>query len=131
MILQNTPNLNLMFMGQYQQAKDILFNENIIKIDILLNTYLSGNITGENTPPEDKNIEDGLYFIGNNPTGIWAGIQIQEQYNIDSKAGYLARFFENQWIYVKPNEGLLLWHKYNKKLYVFHNTEFKEIGMIN
>jgi hypothetical protein len=124
--MEKTANLNLMMLSQYQTGSFLALNSNLNIIDSILNSSLKGDIiNGENNPPENPG--DYLYLVGQNPNNEWS-----DNGNLtEVKKGMIARSNGgNGWIFLKPKNGLLLWHEDNKKLYVFSGGSFKPIGSL-
>lgn len=122
MTTEKTTNLDLTMLSQYQTGAFFALNSNLNTIDAILNCSLKGNVEdGEENPPDDP--ENFLYLVGQNPTGAWAD---SAQFS-EAKKGMLAKSNGgNGWIFIKPNNGLLLWHDDNQELYVF-SSGFKSI----
>jgi hypothetical protein len=117
---EKTDNLELMMISQYQTGSFIALNSNFNRLDCILNNSLKGDIfNGENTPP--SNPDEFLYLVGENPISQWDGDSSYSRRRMIAKSNN-----GNGWIFIKPKDGLILWHKDNKKLYVYSEGRFIE-----
>jgi hypothetical protein len=124
--MEKTTNLNLTMLSQYQTGAFFALNSNLNIIDSVLNCSLKGDVeNGENSPP--ANPEDHLYLVGQNASEAWADSAAFS----GIKKGMLAKSNGgNGWIFIKPKNGLLLWHEDDKKLYVYTSGSFKSLAKI-
>ena len=110
--MNETQNLKLPLLKQGQLNKDITLNEALMLIDCMLNSGLE-SLMGHHTPPQ--NLENGkLILTSDNP-----------QESFEKFPNHIA-FYTNGWHFVKPREGLILWVKDVKSLFVFDGMNFTQ-----
>jgi hypothetical protein len=108
--MNETQNLKLPLLKQGQLNKDITLNEALMLIDCILNSGLE-SLMGHHTPP--NNLENGkLILTSDNP-----------QESFEKFPNHIA-FYTNGWHFIKPREGLILWVKDVKSLFVFDGMNF-------
>jgi hypothetical protein len=104
-----TKNLNITKLISSQSQKEVTINEALIRIDAILNV---GAIDRDiNIPPGLPNDGD-LYIIGLSPIGDWAS-------NADGIA-----YYQQQWNFITPSEGMRIWVNDEDRLYVFDGTNW-------
>ena len=94
-------------MSQSQEQKEAVFNDAILKLDVINSCIMNDPIVGDRNPP--SNAPFGLYVIANNPQG-----------DLAKYPGHLAYYVEG-WKFIKPRDGLILFHKPSTSIYVFYN----------
>ncbi len=99
-------------MSQSQDKKESLFNECMMKLDAIKSCLMNDPLIGDKSPPE--NAPFGLYVISSGSTGDW------EKYS-----GQLAYYIEG-WKFIKPWDGLILFQKADKNIYVFYDGSWKK-----
>jgi hypothetical protein len=108
MASNSTNNLDIKFMSQSQEQKEAVFNDAILKLDVINSCLMNDPIVGDRNPP--INAPFGLYVVAGNSQGDWNGY-----------SGYLAYYLEG-WKFIKPKDGLILFHKPSTSIYVFYDN---------
>jgi hypothetical protein len=73
-----------------------------------INNCLLSSIKGINFEPSEIN-ENGFYFLGENPKAPFD----------KSKKFHIAFFYNQEWHYIKPNDGFLTFYFHDKKNYIY------------
>lgn len=105
-----TQNLNITKLVSSQSQKEVTINEALIKVDAILN--IGAVDRAVDTPPTSPSDGD-LYIIGSSPTGDWA--------THAEEIGY----YQQQWNFITPNEGMRIWVNDEDRLYVFDGTNWR------
>jgi hypothetical protein len=96
-----TPRLELPLLTEGQGSAEILFNTLAFMLDMLIGAGVSntaGGLTAPTSPPGSP--ADGVtYIVPASATGAWTG-----------KTGYVTGFYNGQWLFAKPVEGLRVRH---------------------
>ena len=109
---------NLLFINNYKDIKTRFTKESSFDTS-LINNCLIGSIDGECEAPLKP--QNGFYYISPNKklTGEWA--------NVNQSNAMIAFFLDGKWNYVKPQDGIVLWSKTNKKIYAFGGGKWRPI----
>lgn len=102
-----TSNLNLSLLYSHQAQKEITINEALIKIDALLNSGAKSN--GINIPPIEPTSGD-MYIVGTEPQGVWG-----------NNPNEIAYYYFNQWYFVQPKVGNLMWVNDQEDIFYYKN----------
>jgi hypothetical protein len=108
--MNETQNLKLPLLKQGQLNKDITLNEALMLIDCILNSGLESS-TRHHTPPSD--LENGKLILTSDAP----------KESFEKFPNHIA-FYTNGWRFIKPKEGLILWVKDVKSLFVFDGMNF-------
>lgn len=111
--MANTPVLALPLLAAAQAQKHVTMNEALFLIDAL--TQIAVKEQGRNAPP-DQPVAGDRYLIGTTPTGGFAG-----------KAGMLAAFDGNGWVYTTLRAGFIFFVMSESRLYVFDGNSLKAL----
>lgn len=89
-----TPRLSLPYIASQQAQKQVTYNEAMRLLDILVQPVIRSRALA--TPPLSP-AEGDVYLVAADPTDGWAG-----------KAGSLAAFLDDAWLFRTPRDGFLL-----------------------
>lgn len=107
-----TTRFGLTLLAQYQAQKELTINENFQKIDLLLNRGVLSY-----TQDITKNLQYGDLIITN---------KIIEQPCAAARNDII--LYVDEFIILKPINGMILWACYEKKLIVYSDTEWISVN---
>jgi hypothetical protein len=96
--MESTTNLKMTLLAMNQSQKEVTVNEALVTIDSLINNCADSFV---DKLPEEKFAGDRIYILPEKPA-----------------------YYYNGWRYIKPKEGLILWVKKERKLYVYSEDKW-------
>lgn len=109
--MDETPNLHLPYIMAAQAQKHVTHNEALRALDAIVQI---GVLDRDLTAPPASPADGDRHIVAAVPTGVWAG-----------KAGQIAAWQDNAWMFYAPRAGWLCWVADENALLVHNGTNWE------